>query len=458
MRNLSISLVLLISLAACNPAKTDDRTVVREIYSRALSDSAAMKNLQYLCTHFPGRIGGSDEAAHAVKWVTGLLKQMDLDTVYLEPLMVKKWDRGEKEIATVNSEKEGKHDLTVCAIGWSVGTGKDGISAPVVEVRSREQLKELGEAGIRGKIVFFNQTMDPTHYYTFDSYGESAWQRVYGASEAARYGATGVIVRSLTMARDNFPHTGIMHYKDSIPQIPAFAVSTLCADSLSDWLKQDPHLHLFMRSTSKEHAEVQSYNVIGEIWGSEKPEEIIAFGGHLDAWDITQGAQDDGAGVAQSIEVMRLFRELGIRPKHTLRVVVFMDEEVAQRGAKAYAEGVKARNEKHLAAIETDRGGFTPYGFSIDASVYTVARIKNWQEMLQPYGIWFFEQGGSGVDIRDLKPMGIPLLALVTDSQRYFDVQHSPSDTYSRVNQRELQLGSATIASMVYLLDNHSIQ
>ena len=300
--------------------------------------------------------------------------------------------------------------------------------------------------------------MDPTHYYTFDSYGETAWQRVYGASEAARYGAKGVIVRSLTMAHDNYPHTGIMHYRDSIPRVPAFAVSTLYADSLSQWLKKDPNLDLFMRSTSKELAEVQSYNIIGEIRGSEKPEEIIAFGGHLDAWDITQGAQDDGAGVIQTIEVLRLFKELGIKPRHTLRVVVFMDEEVAQRGAKAYAEGVKARNEKHVAAIEADRGGFTPYGFSIDAPYYTVARIKNWQEILQPYGIWFFQQGGSGVDIRDLKPMGIPLLALVTDSQRYFDVQHAPSDTWSRVNQRELQLGSATIASMVYLLDNHSIQ
>jgi hypothetical protein len=299
--------------------------------------------------------------------------------------------------------------------------------------------------------------MDPTHYYTFDSYGETVWQRARGASMAARYGAVAVINRSMSETHDNYPHTGIMHYADTLPKVSAFAVSTLGADSLSLWLKKDPTLKLFLRSTSKELAEVPSYNVIGEIRGSEKPDEYIAFGGHIDAWDITQGAHDDGVGVAQTIEVLRIFKKLGVRPKHTLRVVVFMDEEVAQRGGAAYAAWVKDRKEKHLAAIESDRGGFTPYGFSIDASLMQGGKIKNWRPLLEPYGIWWFQKGGSGVDIRDLKPMDIPLLALVSDSQRYFDYQHAASDTWDKVHPREMQLGSAAIAAMVYLIDKHEL-
>jgi hypothetical protein len=198
--------------------------------------------------------------------------------------------------------------------------------------------------------------------------------------------------------------------------------------------------------------------VIGEIRGSENPEEIIAFGGHLDAWDITEGAHDDGVGVVQTIEVLRIFKKLGLRPKHTLRVVVFMDEEVAQRGGAAYASSVKEKREKHLAAIESDRGGFTPYGFSIDASLMQVGKVKNWRPLLEPYGIWSFQKGGSGVDIRDLKSMDIPLLALVSDSQRYFDYQHAASDTWDKVHPREMQLGSAAIAAMVYLIDQYSLQ
>lgn len=455
--------IILLSLAAgllasCTHPKTDDRKVIKEIFSEALVDTTAYHNLKTLCTNYQGRICGTAKADSAVLWAKSLLESMGLDTVYLQPMMVKKWDRGEKETGKVTSTVVGEHAISVCALGWAEGTGADGVTAEVVEITSKDQLQQLGEKGIRGKIVFYNQPMDPTHYYTFESYSETVWQRARGASMAARYGAVAMINRSLTEASDDHPHTGIMHYADTLPKIPALAVSTLGADSLSLWLKKDPSLKLFLRTTSKEYAEVPSYNVIGEIRGTESPEEIIAFGGHIDAWDITQAAHDDGAGVAQTIEVLRIFKKLGLRPKHTLRVVVFMDEEVAQRGAAAYAAFVKAKNEKHLAAIESDRGGFTPYGFSIDASLQQVSRVRNWRPLLEPYGIWSFQPGGSGVDIRDLKPMGIPLLALVSDSQRYFDYQHSPSDTWQMVHPREMQLGSAAIATMVYLIDQYGLE
>ena len=444
-------------LAACSRPKNDDAIVIKDIFSEALSDTAAYARLKTLCTGYQGRICGTAEADSAVRWTEKLLLSMGLDTVFLQPIMVPKWNRGEKEIGKVISPVVGEHVVSVCALGWSAGTGPDGVTAQVVEITSKDQLNRLGEAGIRGKIIFYNQPMDPTHFYTFEAYGEAVWQRARGASMAARYGAVAVINRSLTMASDDHPHTGIMHYADSLPKIPALAVSTRGADSLSRWLKLDPALKVFLRTTSKEYDEVASFNVIGEIRGTEKPEEIIAFGGHLDAWDNSQGAHDDGVGVIQTIEVLRIFRELGIRPKHTLRVVVFMDEEVAQRGGAAYAASVKEKKEKHLAAIESDRGGFTPYGFSIDAPPMTIGKINNWKKLLESYGIWSFQKGGSGVDIRDLKSMNIPLLALVSDSQRYFDYQHSPSDTWDMVHPREMQLGSAAIAAMVYLIDTYGL-
>jgi carboxypeptidase Q len=451
-----LALILLV-LASCRSTRKDDAAVIEKIYSEALSDSTAFHNLRTLCTHYPGRICGTSQAAAAVEWSKEMLETMGLDTVWLQPVKVKRWDRGEPEVARVTSNRIGEHSLSVCAAGWSVGTGPDGLSSKVVMVSSRDELKALGEKGIRGKIVFFNQAMDPTHYYTFNSYGEAVWQRAVGASEAARFGAKAVLIRSLTEALDDYPHTGIMHYADSLSHIPALAVSTLGADSLADWLQSDPNLSLYVRNTSVELPETGSFNVIGEIRGTEKPGEIIAFGGHLDAWDITQGAHDDGAGVIQTMEVLRLFKKLEIKPKHTIRIVVFMDEEVAQRGAAAYAEYVKASHEKHIAAIETDRGAFTPYGFSIDAPVQVLGEIERWRDLLKPYGIWSFERGGSGVDIRDLKPLGVPLLALITDSQRYFDYQHAATDTWRKVHPRELQLGSATIAAIVYLIDNYGI-
>jgi carboxypeptidase Q len=324
-------------------------------------------------------------------------------------------------------------------------------------VKNFEQLKGLGREKIEGKIVFFNRAADPAPIYTFEAYGGAVDQRARGAMQAARYGAAGVIVRSVTLAHDNNPHTGIHHYADSVKAIPAMAIGTNDADSLSKWLQRDPGLEMFLQSSCILHPEVLSYNVIGEIRGSSFPGEIIAFGGHIDSWDIGQGAHDDGAGVVQTIEVLRLFRELNIRSRHTLRVVVFMDEEYDQRGAHAYAQAATGRSEKglekHIAAIEADRGGFTPQGFSIEATDEQVKRIRDWKPLFQPYGIWSIEKGGSGVDIRDLKPLGIPLIALVTDSQRYFDYQHAATDTFDKVNVRELELGAAAMAAMVWMID-----
>jgi carboxypeptidase Q len=439
--------------------QNNDSLVIRKIYTEALSNPVAYHNLDYLCNAIGGRLCGSQQAEKAVRWARKVVEELNPDSVYLQPVSVEHWQRGEKEIARIVSSKNGIHDLNVCALGSSIGTGEAGITAELVEVKNFDELKVLGKKRIEGKIVFFNRAADPAPIYTFEAYGGAVDQRARGAMQAARYGATAVIVRSATLAHDDFPHTGIQHYADTIRPIPALSVSTNGADSLSKWLKTDPALTLFMRTTSIQHPESASYNVIAEINGSEHPDEIITVGGHIDSWDIGQGAHDDGAGVVQSIEVLRLFKTLGLNPKHTIRIVVFMDEEYAQRGAKVYGDESKRRTdlglEKHIAAIEADRGGFTPSGFSIDASDVQVQKIQGWKPLLEPYGLWSIVKGGSGVDIRDLKPLGIPLIALVTDSQRYFDYQHAASDTFDKVNVRELQLGSAALTSLVWMIDTN---
>jgi hypothetical protein len=230
-------------------------------------------------------------------------------------------------------------------------------------------------------------------------------------------------------------------------------VSTNDADLLATWLKEDPSLKLNMIMNCRNLPETMSANVVGEIRGSEHPEEVIVFGGHLDCWDNSEGAHDDGAGVVQSIEILRLYNELGIKPKHTIRAVAFMDEEIAQRGGKAYAEFARQQGEKQIAAIEADRGSDTPWGFSMDASDEAMARVRSWMPLFKPYNIWFFEKGGSGVDIRELKSQGASLFGLVTDPQRYFDYHHCANDTYDKINPRELQLGAAAMATLVYLID-----
>jgi hypothetical protein len=449
-----LSITLFLSTLAYS--QDADSTVLKKFYTEALTNNIAHKNLEQLCKNFKGRIGGSEKSLEAVTWSEKLLKSMGLDTVYRQELYVRNWHRGDKEKGVIYSAKMGEMHTHICALGGSIGTVDKGIKAQVIEVHSFDELKELGEK-VKGKIVFYNRPADPKHIYTFQAYGGAADQRFHGPVEAAKYGAIGVLVRSVTLVTDTFPHTGIMRYDKDYEKLPSCALSTVDADSLSNWLKKDPSLEFFMKTNCYEYDEAKSYNVIGEIRGSESPKEIIAFGGHLDAWDITEGAHDDGIGVIQTIEVLRLFKALKIKPKHTLRVVVFMDEEMAQRGAHKYENIVKAKSEKHIAAIESDRGGFTPFGFSLDMEDDIYKKVQKWKNLFLPYGLFLFEKGGSGVDIGPLKKHGIPLFALITDSQRYFDYQHAASDTFESVNKREMQLGSASIAALVYLIDKYGL-
>jgi hypothetical protein len=380
------------------------------------------------------------------------MQNMGLDTVYLQEVKIPHWVRGEKEICRVTSKSE-EIELENCALGGSVGTDMQGIHSKVIEVNSFEQLKKLGKEVLRGKIVFFNQIADPRHINTFDAYGEVAYQRVHGASEAAKYDAVAVLVRSLNPGHDDFPHTGIMAYDTTVKKIPAFAVSTNSADKLSGLLKSDQNLTVYVRNTSKWLDDTIGYNVIGELRGSRFPDQIITVGGHLDSWDEGQAAHDDGSGCIESIEVLRIFKATGIQPQRTIRAVMFMDEEIHQSGGRKYAEEAVKNNEKHYFSLESDEGVAVPVGFSVQSSDSQFISVKKYQKLLLPYGIYFIQKGYGGVDMQGLKIFNIPMISLVPDNSRYFDYHHSPNDIFDKVNEREMQLSSAAMASLIYLLD-----
>jgi len=435
---------------------SQEEKTVEAIFNEALTDTTAYHNLRVLCKNHKGRITGTPEASKAVDFMEQLMLQMNLERVEKQPVLVPGWVRGEPEKAFIDINGV-KTEVPVLALGMSIGTGKTGLMAGVVEVHSFKELEALGTKNIAGKIVFFNRPMDPTMINTFAAYGGAGDQRSQGAVQAARFGAVGVVVRSLTTASDNFPHTGVMRYNDTIPKIPAVAISTKGADLLSNLLKNSSTLQFMFRTTCYQLPDLVSYNVIGEIKGSEFPEQIITVGGHLDAWDNGEGAHDDGAGCLMSLDVLRIYRELGIIPKRTIRAVMFMDEEVAQRGGKEYARQAELKNEKHWFALEADRGAYMPKGFGISAPDERLENMLALQKYFKPYGIDDFVKGGSGVDIGPLARFGTPLSSYVTEMHRYFDVHHSGFDTFEQVHLREFQLGSASMASFIYLIDRFDL-
>lgn len=450
-----IFLSLLVFLSTKAFVQVNDSTFIRAIYDSALTNNFAFSQMKILCEQFPGRLCGSKAADDAVTYMFQLLKKLPFDSVFLMPVKVPAWERGEKEKAFLSVGKNRKIPLNVCALGFSEPTPVKGLTANVLEVQSIEALKKMPDSLVRGKIVFFNRPADPMNISTFQAYGGAADQRVRGAMAAAEKGAVAVLVRSITLANDDIPHTGIVRYENGKRRIPALAIATQHADLLSKSLKNTPEARLYLQNSCRYLPEKMSANVIAEIRGSKEPETIILVGGHLDCWDNGQGAHDDAAGCLQSIEALRLLKALGYKPIHTLRVVLFMDEEVAQSGGKEYA-AVSANNSvKHLAAIESDRGAFTATGFSMDAPDSCWKAITKWKDLFVPYGLYDFRRGGGGVDISYLKAYSTSLLALITDSQRYFDFQHASTDSWDKVHPREMQLGSAALAALIYLIDKY---
>ena len=436
-----------------------DSLILKSIYKTALLNGQAYDWLDYLTNQIGGRLSGSLNAERAVEWSKGELEKLNLDKVWLQPVLVPKWVRGPKEFALIETEPGVTFNVPITALGGSVATPSVGLKAEVVEVHNFEELAILGRENIDGKIVFFNRPMQAELISTFSAYGGCVNQRYDGARQASQYGAIGVIVRSMSLRMDDYPHTGAMSYGDQAvsKRIPAAAISTNAAEKLSNLLKIAPKLKFLFRQQCKQYEDVLSYNVIGEITGSTFPDEIILVGGHLDSWDIGDGAHDDGAGCVQSMEVLRLFKELDYKPKRTIRVVLFMNEENGLRGGYKYAEMAALKGETHIFALESDAGGFTPRGFNFDLPDYEFEQVQSWEPLFKPYLIHYFEKGGSGADIGPLKTKTNVLAGLRPDSQRYFDHHHAATDTFEAVNKRELELGAATLTSLIYLYDTYGL-
>ena len=449
-------IIFCIMICSCAKAQNQDSVALRNIYNFYLTKSTAYPNLDYLATKIGGRLSGSQKAADAVIWAKKAMYAAGADTVILQPCMVPHWVRGKKEVCKLNSVKlKFNTNLNCIALGSSVGTGDKGIIAKVIEVKSFEELEKLGEKNIKGNIIFYNVFFNQTHIKTGTAYGETVKYRSKGASYAAKYGAVASVVRSMTSVADDEPHTGNMNYDTTISKtkITTIAISYKAADILHDALIKDNGLQLYIETHCEKLPDVLSYNVVGQITGSQKPNEFIITGGHLDSWDNGQGAHDDGAGVVQSIDILAMYKGMGIKPKHSIRAIAFMNEENGLAGGAAYAKFAKDNNEKHIAAIETDAGGFTPRGFGVDTTNGLYNLAITWKHLFEPYLILKIEKGGGGADLIDLEKQGVPCIGFEPDTQRYFDIHHTAQDTFDKINKRELELGAAAIGGLIYLLD-----
>ena len=446
-------LIVFGSLSLAIFSQSPDETVIGEIFDNVLLSDKAYRNLEYLCEYTPGRLLGSEESVTALEYMKRYFEEMGVDTVFLQEFKTPAWRCNNTAVTILSGE--GDIILRADALGPSPSTPGEGLVARVVEVQGLEELKTLDSDTIAGKIVFFNKPVNLKLVNTFQCYGSAIDQRYHGPALAAEMGAAGVLVRSVTTKHDTFPHTGSTGFEDR--KIPCAAISTVDADILSDALKADNNMQVKMVIDAEDLLEITSFNLIADIRGSVYPDEYIVVGGHIDAWFNSPGAHDDGIGCVQSADVLRIFKELGLDNKRTIRAIMFMDEELYQSGGNAYTDYTETNGIKNYLALEADAGGFTPEGFTVDATDSIYDKIAGYKDLLKPYGIHYIRKGGSGVDIGPLKNFGVPLMGYRTDSQRYMDIHHSANDSFDKVHPRELQLGSGCLAAMIYLIDTHGL-
>jgi len=453
----ALAAVVIVVHAAAGQNGNAYRATVDKLREAGLADERAFDLLKKITSVGP-RLTGSPQAAAAVELTRGLMEELGLDNVHTEPVEVGHWIRGDTATASVvASASRGAVPLSICALGGSVGTPETGLTAPVVEVHSLDEVAALGEA-VRGKIVFFDRPMDRRMADPFAAYGAAADQRVGGASAAARLGAAAVLVRSLTFREDRNPHTGMLRYDPGVRRIPAAAVATADADLLSALIKKEERVSIALRMNSHDRGTVVSANVVGEIRGSERPDEIVLLGGHLDSWDLGVGAHDDASGCAAALEAVRLLHDLGLRPRRTIRVVLFMDEEFGGTGGRAYAAAPRRKGERHLVAAESDRGGFVPIGLAVGKQDRkALDRVSAYAELFRPLGVSFIVPGGGGVDVAPLIEKGAEPAAVLVNAQAYFDVHHSALDVDSSVHPRELELQAVILAALAYILAQEGI-
>lgn len=435
----------------------DYKALVDRLRETGLASERAYDLLRRITSVGP-RLTGSAQAAAAVDLCEALMEELGLAAVHTEPVEVGHWSRGRiAEASVAATPSRAAAPLAACALGGSVGTPADGLTAPVVEVHSLAEVASRGSS-IKGKIVFYNRPMDRRTADPFAAYGGAADQRVSGAAAAARAGAVAVLVRSLTFREDDHPHTGMLRYEPGVPAIPAAAISTLAADRLSAVLANEKSVSVRLRLDCRDLGRAASANVVGELTGSDRPSEIILVGGHLDSWDLGVGAHDDGAGCAAALEAVALLHDLGLRPRRTVRAVLFMDEEFGGTGGRAYASAPQRKGERHLVAAESDRGGFAPTGLAIGRGDRRgLERILPYADLLKPFGVSFIVPGGGGVDVGPLVTAGSVPAAVLVDAQAYFDVHHSALDVLAAVEPRELELQAVILAAVAYILAQEGV-
>lgn len=440
----------LLGLAVFGQAK-EDSIQFAKISTEILNKGKAYNELRELTKNIGHRLSGSASYEKAVTWAEQKLRDAGADKVWLQEVMVPVWVRGKESLHIKTSGGKWK-SLKMLSLGNSEGTGGKDISGEIIMVRSMEEYDKLSPEQVKDKIVFFNYPFSQTYIETFRGYGDAAKYRSTAASLTAKKGGKFAIIRSLSSAFDDVPHTGSMRYQDD-KKIPAVAVGSTTADELAELLKSQK-ITAKLNSNCGMKGEKLSHSVIGEITG-KKDKSVIVVGGHLDSWDVGEGAHDDGSGIVQSIEVLRTFKNLGIQNNHTIRVVCFANEENGVKGGVMYGKTVKENNEKHLFAIETDAGGFTPRGISLDMDNEKRKQIQSWAYLFLPYGVYDFKNTYSGTDLYPLHDLGIPTAELVPDSQRYFDIHHTEEDTFEKVNRRELLLGASTLTQIIYMIDKN---
>ena len=427
---------------------------IKALYTAAFSHQDGYNWLHYICTEFGPRPSGSEAYNNAANWTAEYLKDLGADTVWLQPVEVPNWHRGKEYSTMIYGDTE--VSLPTTALGGSEPTPTEGIRAEVVEVSSFAELEELGEENIKGKIVFYNTYMKPGLISTFNAYGGAVKYRWAGAAEAAKYGAVATVLRSVTLLRDDLPHTGSMSYGDSEVKIPCAAISYLAADKLAAALEENSTVELDLFLDCGIHGTAINHNIIADFYGSTKPEEVMLVGGHFDSWDLGQGAQDDGAGCAHAVQVPALFKRIGYENKRTVRVVLWANEEFGLGGAQVYADWCRETGFHHWVAMESDAGGDVPRGFGIGGSDAQVAMVQEYSRYLKPYGLHSLTPGGGGPDLTPLRGHDTFFIGFRPESQRYFDYHHSARDRIDAIHPRSLEMGAASLAAMYYLLDHES--
>ncbi|HEX8408308.1 MAG TPA: M20/M25/M40 family metallo-hydrolase [Thermoanaerobaculia bacterium] len=425
------------------------------LIDHTLANSRAYEHLSYLTDNIGPRLSGSANAAKAVTWTTAQFRAWGIP-VRNEPVMVPHWVRGVETAKLVSHNQP----LVLTTLGGSIATPAAGITADVIEVTSYEELEKLGRAKVKGKIVYYHSAFDMTLVESgraFEAYGKAVQFRGLGASRAAEYGAVAAVIRSVATASLRSPHTGSMRYDPKHPKIPAAALATEDGDLIHRLLAKGERVRMHLTLTPKTLPDVQSYNVIAELRGSERPEEIVLIGGHLDSWDLATGAIDNGSGCAMIMETMRVLKELGMTPKRTIRAVLYMNEENGLRGGRKYFENAAKREElhRHIAAIETDAGAATPTGFITTYEGKSLEAIEQRARVLSRIApMTFTSSEHTGADTSPLIDAGIPGFGLVPHPRHYFDYHHSAADTLDKVDPKALAQNTAAIAGLAWILAN----